>query len=72
MTKRKKSRKRYVVQLLENVKINRKYVEKRQQNLGSTNIEKKDDIKDCVNSVWRQIKDVVTNSANQVLRMEKK
>lgn len=35
-------------------------------------IKRTNDIKDCANNTWRQINHVVTNSANQVLGMEKK
>lgn len=37
--------------------------------MGSTNIKKRDNMKDCINSIWRQIKYIVTNSTNQVLEI---
>jgi len=36
------------------VKIGRKYMKKLQQNLGSTKIEKVDDMKDCVNRTYME------------------
>jgi len=73
MTSRK-TRERYNVQTLENIEISRKYAENLRQNLErtNTNIEKTNDMSVCVNSRWKQIKHVMTNSANQVLGMEKK
>jgi len=71
MTSRK-IKERYNVQTLENSEINRKYAENIRQNLERTSLERRDDVNDDVNSICTQIKHVMTNSANQILGMEKK
>lgn len=67
MTSRK-TKERYNIETLENSDIIKKYAENIRQNLERTSLERTDD----VNSIWTQIKHVVTNSANHILRMEKK
>lgn len=71
MTSRK-TRERYNVQTLENGEISRKYPENIRKNLERTSLENADPANNDVNSRWRLIKNVVTNSANQILGMEKK